>query len=234
MIVLLLSSLAAASDQLYAPDPTTNDAFGLAVDGAGDVDADGFDDLIVGAYGAGDYTGEAYLFFGGASGVDTSPGEVLEASDGGPWRYFGYPVRGMGDLNGDGFDDIATSGQGPDDGAGRAYLYAGTSSGLDTEVGLTPSGVSSWDTYGHGLAAGDIDGDGLSDVVAGSPGDDGLASDGGAVWVSLGGTDLSALSSSRPYPGTGVSSASLGAVVASGGRATRCRRRAGRLPCRTI
>jgi hypothetical protein len=148
------------------------DAFGFAVSGAGDVNKDGFDDMIVGAYhnGAGGKdAGRAYVYSGGKS-IEPTPSAVFTGEA--PGDAFGYAVASAGDANGDGYADIVVGAYGNDAGgsaAGRAYVFLG---------GATPDPVADWLLTGDqtldnlGLAvsgAGDVDGDGFADVVIGAP-----------------------------------------------------------------
>jgi len=97
------------------------DQFGLSVAGAGDVNGDGFADVIVGArFKNGTLYGAAYIYYGGP-GADASPDLTLTGavhSDG-----FGNSVAGAGDINGDGFADVIVGAPGNDAGgmdAGQA------------------------------------------------------------------------------------------------------------------
>jgi hypothetical protein len=92
------------------------DNSGASVSGAGDVNGDGFDDVIIGARGAdpnGSFSGESYVVFGKDTGfsaqielsaLDGTDGFVLEGIDGGDES--GRSVSGAGDVNGDGVDDL--------------------------------------------------------------------------------------------------------------------------------
>jgi hypothetical protein len=148
------------------------DAFGFCVSGAGDVNKDGFADVVVGAYhnnAGGKDAGRAYVFNGGKS-VSTSPDAVFTGEAAGD--AFGYAVGAAGDVNGDGYADVVVGAYGNDAGgsaAGRAYVYLG---------GATPDPVADWlltgdmtlDNLGFAAAgAGDVDGDGYADVVVGAP-----------------------------------------------------------------
>ena len=111
---------------LMASDAAILDRFGAAVAGAGDVDGDGYDDVIVGAYESddgGSGAGSVYLYRGGASGIDLSSELELSASDASSDAYFGRAVAGVGDVNGDGYDDVVVGAEGDDDSTGAAYLY---------------------------------------------------------------------------------------------------------------
>ena len=154
---------------------SANGAFGSAVDDAGDIDRDGYSDLIVGAYSWSDVLngqGAAFLHYGGPSGPAVSAGW----SDTGDltMAWYGSQVRGAGDIDGDGYPDIAVGAIGASsyDVTGRIHVLYGGPFGPDpfTElvlVGAPPS--SSYDSQlGQAVdGRGDIDGDGYADLVGG-------------------------------------------------------------------
>jgi hypothetical protein len=148
-----------------APD----DFFGGSVSGAGDVNGDGFDDVIVGARNDihnGSNTGSARVFSGATGGI-------LYAFYGdSAGNFFGASVRGAGDVNGDGVDDLLAGA--PHYGSnGAAPGYARVFSGADGEVLFTFNGESAYDYFGDSVSgAGDVNGDGLADLVIGVSGDD--------------------------------------------------------------
>ena len=152
--VLDLTTLSAAEGFIIQGD-ATDDRAGQTVSSAGDVNGDGFDDLIVGAIlgdDGGGNAGEAYVVFGTASGFGTDVGgrqvidlTTLSAAEGfiiqgdATGDYAGASLSAAGDVNGDGFDDriVGASGADPngDDRAGEAYVVFGTASGFGTDVG---------------------------------------------------------------------------------------------------
>jgi len=165
---------------------------------AGDVNADGYDDVVVGAYGddtVGTYTGAAYVVLGPVSGdVDLADAEARLHGEAAKDKA-GYAVDGGGDVDGDGYDDVligaigeATAGTG----AGASYLlYGPVSSSLALSVAdAKVKGATSNDNMGSSLAAaGDLDDDGLADMLlAAYQGDDGGVS-AGTVYIFYG--DLS-------------------------------------------
>jgi hypothetical protein len=153
------------------------DYLGDCVSNAGDVNADGFDDLIVGAPSAipGLITsaGSAYVF----SGAD---GSTLYQFDGSAiYDYLGYSVSNAGDINADGFADLIVGAVGMDPGglgyAGSALVY----SGADGSMLHRFDGATAGDHLGDSVSnAGDVNADGLADLVI------------GAVYASPGGLPL--------------------------------------------
>ncbi len=157
---------------------------GYSVSGAGDINGDGYDDLITGAYSydfSGDFNvGRAYIFFGG-NPMDSIPDVVLTGKS--PEEYFGWSVALAGDLNSDGFSDIVIGAYGYSEEKGRVYVYYGGSP-VDTipDYILTTSGDSV--RFGYSVSgAGDVDGNGYDDLVAGADGDDAGGVDAGKVLV---------------------------------------------------
>jgi hypothetical protein len=141
---------------LALPRRSMAEELGTDVDSAGDVDGDGYDDLVVGSYGS------AFVFLGGPSGIDRVADTELEALPGtlNPFTY-GYQVAGAGDANGDGYDDVFFNAWGAD----RAYLALGSSSGMAD----TPDTIFTEDhpDFAYDIDGGfDFDADGYSDLLA--------------------------------------------------------------------
>lgn len=146
--------------------------FGWSVSSAGDVNGDGYSDVIVGAQ---EYTnghfgeGGAFLYMGSTSGLSPTPswtGEIDQAE-----AFFGWSVAGVGDVNRDGYSDVAvgaliySNGQ---DQEGAAFLYLGSTSGLSARASWTTE-VNQLDAaFGSAIGGGDINGDGFSDVFVGA------------------------------------------------------------------
>lgn len=150
---------------------TERDGFGYSVAGAGDVNGDGFDDLIVGAYGydfPGYNAGRAYLYFGGTQ-MDSIPDVIFDAENAGD--QFGKALSPAGDLNRDGYNDIIIGAPFSDalgEETGRAYIYCGADS-MDAEADAILEHGQSYNDFGAYLhCAGDLNGDGNGDLLIGS------------------------------------------------------------------
>jgi FG-GAP repeat/FG-GAP-like repeat len=112
-------------------------AFGSAVASAGDVNGDGYADVIIGAPGADGGAGRAHVYLGGAMGLSmTMPPVTLTGPDG-KGGSFGASVASAGDVNGDGHADVIVGAPGAEGGAGRAYIYLGNAVGLSTTPSVT-------------------------------------------------------------------------------------------------
>ncbi len=158
------------------------DLFGKSVAGAGDVNKDGYDDIIVGAPQANYYFGNAYLFFGGESS-DGKPDLIFhgDAESSG----FGWSVSGAQDVNGDGYNDIII-GAPYENSAGEVYIYFGGGS-MDNISDVNISGNAVVTDFGHSVSgAGDVNHDGFNDLIIGSPYNDGS----GMAFVYFGGLQI--------------------------------------------
>jgi MYXO-CTERM domain-containing protein len=145
--------------------------FGWSIASAGDVNGDGYGDVIVGAYlfdnGQTD-EGRAFVYFGSASGLFTAPAWTAESDQ--AVAYFGVSLASAGDVNGDGYGDIIVGASGFDNGEteeGRAFVYLGSASGLATAAGWTAEPDQGDALFGYSVAsAGDVNGDGYGDIIA--------------------------------------------------------------------
>ncbi|SOD22310.1 integrin alpha [Nitrosomonas ureae] len=164
---------------------------GSAVSGAGDVNGDGFDDVIVGAYFAnpnGTNSGSSYVVFGKASGFEATMNlSELDGNNGfrldgiTAWDWSGRSVSDAGDVNGDGFDDVIVGAADADSNgtdSGSIYVVFGKASGFEATMNLSDlngsngfrlDGVSSLDYFGRSVSsAGDMNGDGFGDLIIGA------------------------------------------------------------------
>ena len=258
--VLDTTSLVPAAGFIIQGD-SENDQLGISVSGAGDVNGDGLDDLIVGAFlnsSSGEsFDGEAYIVYGktGTDGtqfgtavtIDTVERRVVDTSMLAPATGFilrgdmsfdglGISVSGVGDINGDGLGDLIAGAGGSDNGgnnAGEAYVVYGKAGTDGTQFGTAvgsrrvvdtmnlapaagfiiqgdmggPGGLSAQgDNLGYSVAgAGDINGDGLDDlIVASRDGDDG-GTDAGEAYIVYG----------KANPAVGDPGTQFGALVGS-------------------
>ena len=172
--------------ELSASDVAAGDRFGAAVAGVGDVNGDGYDDVVVGAYARDSAAGAAYLYLGSPGGLDPASEVLLTAADGAAGDHFGESLAAAGDVNGDGFADVIIGAQGAGD-EGAAYLFLGGASGLDGGTAIRASDGVADDAFGIAVAgAGDVNGDGYDDVIVGASGVDASGASAGAATLFLG------------------------------------------------
>ncbi len=152
-----------------------NSQFGFSVAGAGDVDGDGFDDVVVGArsYTNGQSVeGAAYVYFGGAGAFDLAADAQVESNQ--TLAQMGVSVASAGDVNGDGFDDVAIGAFRYANGEfneGAAFLYFGGPGAFDLVADAQLESNQEGAVAGLSVAgAGDVNGDGFDDVIVGVPG----------------------------------------------------------------
>jgi hypothetical protein len=203
------------------------DRAGFSVSDAGDVNGDGLNDLIVGAYAAeyNNFTsaGEAYLVFGKTDGTPVELREVAAGNGGfiiegtSAFDKLGNAVSSAGDLNGDGFDDLmiaAFEGDVTDSSnAGEIYIIFGKTETTPVNVadisvgngGFSINGINAFDKAGTSVKnVGDVNGDGVADIIVGAPGVDvGTQLDAGAAYIIFGKTDTTAINLAEIAAGIG-------------------------------
>ena len=189
-----LAAIAAGSGGFKIIGENERDGAGVSVAAAGDINGDGIDDLAVGAPGqdsAGGFAGAVYVVFGTLGGFD-GPIELAAIASGmGGFRILGenagdaagFSVAAAGDINGDGIDDLAVGVPGQDaagESAGAAYVVFGRTRGFAAPVdlhaiaagngGFKIIGENAGDWAGNSVsAAGDVNGDGIDDLIVGAP-----------------------------------------------------------------
>lgn len=220
MIVFYGSSTGLSSgNSLFICGGAANARFGFDAHGAGDVNGDGYDDVIAGAPGA-SAPGEARLFLGTAGGLNSFPSTTLTGDQNG--MAFGQAVGPAGDVNGDGYADVIVGAPGRDYSpgstvdAGAAYVYLGGSGGLSSTVHWSEWGPVAGALFGGAVrTAGDVDGDGYADIAIGSPGYSGPESGEGQFAIFAGSS--AGVQPSSYFPQSNNTSANLGSSLSSAG-----------------
>jgi hypothetical protein len=195
--------------------------YGYSVATAGDVYGDGYSDVIVGApyydTSLAD-AGKVFVFYGSASGLSTSANWTADGDLGG--ARFGHVVATAGDVNDDGYSDVIIGapyyGNGQNN-EGKVFVYTGTVSGLSTSADWSVESNQTGSVLGYAVGtAGDVNGDGYSDVVVGAPYFDNGQVDEGKVFVYTG--TVSGLSASADWSVEGgIDEANLGFAVGTAG-----------------
>ncbi len=158
-------------------------SFGRSVASAGDVNGDGYDDVIIGEPA---FDGLIWVYHGSPSGPNFDNYEFV-ASGGQAGARYGTAAASAGDVNGDGYDDVIVGAPYYDNGhtdEGRVWVYHGSPSGLIPYAAFRSDSDQANALYGYSVAsAGDVNGDGYDDVIVGAPGYDNGHTNEGRVWV---------------------------------------------------
>lgn len=182
-----------AADATFSGE-AIGDFAGHAVSAAGDLNNDGYRDMLVGAYAestTASYSGAAYVILGPVTAdrnLSLADGKLLGETTG---DFMGFSVASAGDVDGDSYDDFLVGGYGESTEAsvaGATYLVHGPFTGTASLSGyLKITGEADHDTSGFSVSgAGDTDGDSLDDIIIGAPSEDSGGSEAGATYLIFG------------------------------------------------
>jgi PKD repeat protein len=197
-----------------------NAYFGFAASNAGDINGDGYADVIIGAYrysNGQNNEGAVFVYHGSANGLSQTPDWMMESNL--ENARFGYAVAGAGDVNGEGYDGVIIGAPALNGNRGRVYLFSGSPIGLGSTPTWMVSGEQSGSRLGWSVSgAGDVNGDGYKDLVIGAPLYNSTEIRGGAAFIyhgPLSGTG--SISDAAWVVWGGQAEAQLGHVVAGAG-----------------
>jgi len=202
--IILLNSDGTPKSTVEINDSTTNgpvlsdiDLFGYSVSNIGDLDNDGISDIAVGASGddeGGDGRGAIHIILLNTDGTPKSTVEINDSTTNGPilsdGDQFGSSVTNIGDLDGDGVNDVAVGAFNADASKGAIHIIFLNTDGTPKSTveinGSTTNGpiLSDVDQFGSSVTnIGDLDGDGVNDIAVGANGDDEGGDGRGAIHI---------------------------------------------------
>ncbi|MBA5249257.1 MAG: hypothetical protein FE834_06975, partial [Gammaproteobacteria bacterium] len=206
-----LSAITSGTGGFVINGEKAKDHSGHSVSSAGDVNGDGLDDLIVGAYGSDSEKGKSYVVFGKTNGTAINLSDIASASGTGGFvingeaanDYGSYSVSSAGDVNGDGLDDLIVGAL-----TGKSYVVFGKTDTNAINISDIAQGIGGFVINGKAAtgsgfsvsSAGDVNGDGLDDLIVGAFG---INSQAGKSYVVFGKTDTNAINLSDIAQGTG-------------------------------
>jgi hypothetical protein len=161
------SGLSGVPGDIVCEPPGTFGRFGTAVAAVGDVDGDGYGDIVVGSDQVEDYWGHVDLFLGGPKGLNPRSAVTIKGTHG--RSFFGGRLARAGDVNGDGYADLVVGAPNAKGEDGAADVFLGGPGGLSAARRIAlPSPDGSGGIFGYAVAGvGDVDGDGYDDVAVG-------------------------------------------------------------------
>ena len=184
-----------------------NDLFGWSVANIGDLDGDGVKDIAAGAIydgTGGNKKGAVHIMFMESDGSVKSTAVINDSTENGPdltgGDQFGYSVEHLGDLDGDGVNDLAVGAINDDEGTGTNLgavhiIFMNTDGSVASIVEINSSttngpSLAASDNFGTSIAnIGDLNNDGVNDLAVGALGDDGGGTNRGAVHIMYMNTD---------------------------------------------
>jgi len=146
---------------IFLRNPYPTGRFDMDVFNVGDVNEDGVYDIAVQGYYS-EILERVFIYYGGTM-LDTIPDVELTNT---PAVCFGCDIFALGDVNGDGFDDVALNGLNYQQSSGKVWIYFGGNP-MDTIPDWEKAGTAPHTGFGYTMAGGDLNGDGYSDFVIG-------------------------------------------------------------------
>lgn len=197
------------------------DLYGAAM-ASGDIDGDGFSDLVIGdplADAAMDDLGRVYVYLGSASGLSATPAATLTNPTDIQYNLFGNAIT-IGDVDANGYGDVLVGAPQHDRGApaeGSVFVFLRSAAGFEDPVTIDSPANQPGAQFGDSLSArGDVNGDGIPDLVVGASLEDSPVEDAGAVYVMYGnsGTGIDGVVDDREVGDGAIIAANFGVSVA--------------------